>query len=443
MKNKHLFKLIALAICSVTMLSSCAYYTSTIKAQKALDDIQVGVVSQISLQEKQKKDVLNSSMKTSLNNFFATYYTIDNSILLEVNRIPKNIDDQYVNFYDNYYIAMLKSLGNTLSDDLKQQLSVGYYLSKLDMPRFVDINGSTVIGYNDLYDITFNVIDSSDNKYKLQVNVDINADVVKTEVFSSKYIFVPSTGYYNDLGTQFNNKDIDQYKIRASYYMDCSLIADKLLIDKLVEKTDFYIDKQKRHKKENNDFVSRLPYKDQPYDEEIKTIEGFFKLFYAQDYDSLKYYSDLKNTSYTLVNAYFETIVKAKSLVALDEATFSYNFPVSISPIKDNIIKIEKTDKITFKPCTDSSSNHQRYLIEIPVKANHTDGSFEDRIYEYKVEINKKSGLYLIEALEYVSSRPVVSDEPISQSTQTPTKTSAQSSQQQSETVNSLKDLGV
>jgi hypothetical protein len=444
MKNKYGIKLVSLAIGSVTLLSSCSYYTSTVKAEKALADIQIGVVSQSSLQQKEKKDQLKNSMVEALKSFFSNYYKIDDVILLEANKLPKSVDDKYINYYDNYYIAMLKSLGNYMSDDLKQQLSVGFYTSKLDLPRFVQVNGSTIVSYKDIADIDFNVLKNTDNRYELQVNVDVNVDAVQNDVFNKKYIYLPSEGYYRDLGAEFSQQDLDQYKVRVAYYVNCTITEEKFVIDKLVEKSDFFIDKQKKHKKENNNFIARLPYKEEPTDEERIPVEEFFNHFFAQDYDSLKYFSDMKNASFSMVSTYFENNLKAKALVLLDETTFKNKFPTSISPVKDAIVQVEKTGEVTFNSCIDSSLNHQKYYVEIPVNAKYLDGSTANRIYVYTVEVNKKSGLYRIEALEYVSSRKLSEEVAATSNSVKPTQSTTENSKKvEPETANSLKDLGV
>lgn len=402
MKKSFVLK-IALISCVVFVFSGCDILD---KLMGKTTTTKQGAQTPISSSEEDEK------AKNLIKDFYAKIYAEPIDVSYK-NNVEGNVLDK---------VAGNISKDTITSKEKTPELPIHY-------PRFVEINGMTIVGYEVLKkdknpeinaryyeDKSENTAqpndkqpndkqDKKDDKdgekkgyYAYYVDVNLLATVVKNEEFNTYFRYNNQTKLIDKLMDIPKDK-ADTIKIKARY--DVLLqrsVSGEYKIESAIEATakqNFY-----RLNKINNDFITRLTYfnvedpKDKKeYDAETSLLNDYFrKVMLNTDKEKYSILTNKWNSSPEEFSAYLETLKLLKNDKGqeylnnlLDKATYKNRFDLKAFPIKPGIEKV-KSCEITINEHPSFTEKQRNYRVLVLANVDKNEGKISsDSQYIYEI----------------------------------------------------------
>lgn len=345
-----------------------------------------------------------------LGEIFQQFYTVDLKKQLVLNQYPVQIGEPYWEAYKAYEAELDSVLGMFLE---KQELPTGFLTAKIDLPRFVELNGVTIVGYGEMEAMEYQILQETEDYIRIQADVVLGVEVLSNNKFDALYTYDPSIGYYRNTGKDIEayGDELDAIKVSCSYTLEISQKEEQRVLAVLKENQDIPIYEQNRRKKENNGFVTRSYYTEEVPNTDALLIRKFFQSFLRQDEDGYRYYKYAYDTSYEAVLHFFTMDLDLEHIVDVRPEQYRSQFPLELIPTKDGIVSVSPGEDISIEVHMASSRKNGVYRVSVPVTALFYDGSQKQLEYAYTVLIQAPHEKRGIASIQYIAKEEIIRTE--------------------------------
>ncbi|WP_058485242.1 hypothetical protein [Defluviitalea phaphyphila] len=371
------YKICVSIIVMILFFVGCSTEVSNLTDFESSNNLQQNV-------QEQKEDTL----KVELTRFFRQYFTPDEKTILTLNTYPIKVDESYWEEYEDFKEASLELLQGFISPNLEEKIQKQFLTTNVHFPRFVEINGNVIIGYGDVEDVSYDLIEKNENNIILTAYVNVKGTVITKERFNQIYSYDSSKNYYTIKNNDIIEDEKDEIKVQCSYIVELEQINDnKIYISSIKENSELSVPEKNRRSIINNEFVKRIDYLDAPNTSDEQLIKLFFNQFMNQDKDAYNYYQYAYDMNY---NTYVEMLndLGLKDYMLLEKADYKNQFPKTIIPTKDDILSLNiSKEDINIFVHIDTSKKLRKYIVEIPAEVELSDYNMDNMMYQYLVTI--------------------------------------------------------
>lgn len=338
----------------------------------------------------------------------------------------KIISDYMIKMYSHQidYFKEYSELG-TIPEDLKsfiakRTIDEGSNNTEIGLhyPRYVSLNGQTIIGYTPIMDgkgdkkqprITSTFIHSKDNIILYYVKIDFKADCVPDDLFKDNYTVNDATNLYHKV-SDVDSASIDNMNVQLNYDIEFVKEGDKYKIFRARESA-YNQGARNRLIVYNNDFIKKLPYLDltktddnsayvnkadgDEFEKGKSVITAFFDNMLSIDNDRRLLLDNTWNTGFSNFDKLFKAIglnknKDGKEILSLG-VDYRERFPNDALLINNGASKITLKDtyKVNLHPAY--SKLRKLFLVSFDATVVKTVGSYDntqDYTFDYLIEIS-------------------------------------------------------
>lgn len=328
-----------------------------------------------------------------LSNYFNTVYSVPIENYTQ-NVVSGNIPDNLKTFFAKRTLA--EGIGNP---------EIGVHL-----PRVVEINGLSIIGYeiikgqdsNAIIDQGF--IGKTGENFLYFIKLKLRAKALENSIFDQYYTQNQATKLYDKIGNVAADNLYEYIKVEVKYDVEVALEDGQYKIV-TVKESNYKPGLKNRLFKSNNEFMNRLPYLDVDnadekamYEAEKALIEGVFNNLIKLDKERmilLKSKWELNNDEFVkFLDMVGVTKVNEKNSLFIDQ-TYKTKFNYNSLPLQLNMEKISKIENVKVELHPGYSSKNKRYFVSFDasvIKSNGMVGKEETYYYDYYVTLKEGSG---------------------------------------------------
>ncbi|NLK20908.1 MAG: hypothetical protein GX308_02215 [Epulopiscium sp.] len=342
--------------------------------------------------------------------FFRQYYSANEEGIIALNAYPVNINDAYVESYEDYTDNSLKLLEGFMTEGLEKNLQKPFFKTDVHFPRFVKVNGNVIIGYTDVKDVHYKIIKEEDRDLTIEVDVDVKAEVITEKKFNELFESDKKTRYFTKKNEKaaIEDSDKDEIKVRCSYVLEIHKNnIEEISLFTLKEKGEVSVPEENRRNIINNDFLKRINYLESAPLSDDLLIRDFLYTFMNQDKDAYQYYQYAFDADVDTYKAMVYDL-GIENYLLVDEKNYQSQFPNTILPTKDDIISINMSKEgIDINVHTETSKKTKVYIVDFLAAAKLSDYNASNLKYRYYItlehdeEFNTK-----ITRIQYISMNP-------------------------------------
>lgn len=341
----------------------------------------------------------------------------------EDTEIKKLISDYFVKLYSGYALNYQKNLSTgSIPEDLKSfiakraveegnnNVEVG-----LNFPRFVGMNGVTMVSYKLLTDekepqIDSTFIENMDGTVLYFVKVNLLASCIPDSLFDAHFTLDPDTNTYQKT-SDIAAEQVDSIKVQAKYDVELVKEGGEYKIIRARE-SSFTPGAKTRLFRYNNDFITRLPYleleqsedktgfvnkKDSEiYKGECAVITSFFDNILSMDGERRTLLSGSWDDSYSKFCLLAETIGinkdKDKNEILLIDDKYKETFPKEALLLQNSVMSIKKTGDYTITMHPAYSKLNRWYMVSFNGTVKKSIGSAYAQDYAFDFFIKLTEG---------------------------------------------------
>ena len=368
-------------LCTSLLVSSCGlknpYEAETVVGARTMVQKSVQV---------EAEGVTDQEMKV----FFSKLLEIDHETLLLVNQKPQEVNDQYWGAYKSYENIVQEILGDYLAASAKSKLKKQYLHDDFHFPRFVQLNDYMITGIADVLDASITAKRKTEDSTIYEVAVLARAHVIDLDWAKKKYQWDHDKGYYGqEIFLESGNHaaqepGLDQIRVSMNYILQVPE-GDGFTVMSLREKTGLHFGIDEKGHIKNNDFMTRLAFKDEITGEEEAVIHKFLQMFLNEDYNFYGYYRKAHGADFDTFRSVLERDLNLKKIVALSEDTYKQQFEPSIIPLKDNMesLSFDLIEDVEIRPHLSSSAKNSSYQVLLKANVTLINGSVVPYEYSY------------------------------------------------------------
>ncbi|WP_040428683.1 hypothetical protein, partial [Acetivibrio cellulolyticus] len=286
----------------------------------------------------------------------------------------------------------------------------------IHLPRVVEINGLSIVGYEILKDkdnkavINSGFIGKTGENFLYFVQLGLKAKALENSLFDQYYVQNPVTRLYDKIAGKAATGDLfENIKIEVKYDVEVAQENGQYKIVTAKE-ANYKPGLKNRLFKMNNEFMTRKAYLDlnieadkKVFDSEKAVIEGFFNNLTKLDKERmilLKSKWEAGNTQFTdFLNTIGAMKVNEKDALLLNPQDYKVKINYSAFPLQVNMEKINKLNNIKVQEHPGYSSKNKRYFVSFDaslLKSNGMVGAEEVYYYDYFVTLkNVNDNLYI------------------------------------------------
>lgn len=293
----------------------------------------------------------------------------------------------------------------------------------IHFPRFVEVNGMTMLNYEILKDANNNPVIESDfigkngDAYLYYVRVGLKAKGLPNSLFHKYYVLNNETNVYekikeNGVDKVVPEEDYDYIKVTAKYDVEVVKEGDgyKVLTQK---EADFKSPLSKRISKLNNEFIEKRQYLDenipeekQQLDNEKALLEQFFKNLLALDRERMALLRAKWYEGYTGFMEFLSGLginkVNDKEILFTD-ANYTQKFNIMSFPLQVNMERIESIDNIKIIQHPGYTQKNKMYFVIFDASVVKANGMIGDKVvykYDYTVSMKNKDNKLMIDEIK-------------------------------------------
>ncbi len=343
----------------------------------------------------------------------------------EDTEIKKLISDYFVKLYSGYALNYQKNLATgSIPEDLKSFLAkraveegnnnaeVG-----LNFPRFVGMNGITMVSYKMLTDdkepqVDSTFIENVDGTVLYFVKVNLLASCVPDSTFDAHFTLDPNTNTYQKT-SDIAADQVDSIKVQAKY--DVELVKEKEdSAYKIIRAREsaYKHGAKNRLFRYNNDFITRLPYLNleqsddktgaankedsETYKGECTVITSFLDNILSMDGERRTLLGGSWDDSYSKFSLLAETIGidkdKDKNEILLINDRYKELFPKEALLLQSDIMSIKKKGDYTITMHPAYSKLNRWYIVSFNGTMKKSIGSAYAQEYSFDFFIKLTAG---------------------------------------------------
>lgn len=290
----------------------------------------------------------------------------------------------------------------------------------IHLPRVVEMNGLSIVGYEILKDkdgkavINSGFIGKTGENFLYFVQLGLKTKALENSLFDEYYVQNQDTKLYDKIAGKEATDDLFEYfKAEARYDVEVALVDGQYKIVTAKE-ANYKPGVKNRLFKLNNEFMRRKPYLDtsiesenQIYETEKALIEGFFNNLTKIDKERmilLKSKWDAGNTQFAeFLNMIGVLKVNDKDSLLINPQDYKSKFNYTALPLQVNMEKINKLDKLTVEEHPGYSSKNKRYFVQFDaslLKSNGMVGEEEVYYYDYYVTLKNVNDVLYIDSIK-------------------------------------------
>ncbi len=288
----------------------------------------------------------------------------------------------------------------------------------LHYPRYVSLNGQTIIGYTPIMDgkgdkehprITSTFIHSKDNIILYYVKIDFKADCVPDDLFKENYTVNEATNLYSKV-SDVDSAAIDNMNVQLNYDIEFVKEGDKYKIFRARESA-YNQGARNRLIVYNNDFLKKLPYLDltktddnsayvnkadgDEFEKGKSVITAFLDNMLSIDNDRRLLLDNAWNTGFSNFDKLFKAIElnknkDGKELLILG-SDYRQLFPNDALLINNGASKITLKDTYRVNLHPAYSKLRKLFLVSFDATVIKTIGSYDntqDYTFDYLIEVS-------------------------------------------------------
>ena len=406
--KKDILATVAGLVMTVVILAGCSTGVMTQSQAGAQTIEKKPAVSQFVSNEDDKK------IKQLISDYFVKMYAVS------VEDYQKN--SELGNIPDNLHSFVAK---RTIEEG-NNNIEVG-----LNFPRYVEINGCTMISYTPIMkledktkpDIEATYIEENNGTLLYFVKMSLKAQCITDELFETNYTLNEKTNTYGKKADTDKSK-VDSFPIQARYDVELIKEGQDYKILRAVEST-YKQSARSRLYRYNNDFVNRLDYlnlqkdgdtyinKDDGavYDKEKAIILKFFEDIIDLDTGRRALLSASWDKGLTEFKSLADTIGitknKDKKEVITFDSDYKSNFPKKALLLQNDIYRIQPTGKFaddcSIKLHPAYSEKKKWYIVTFNAgltKTNSAPGSSKQYNFDYLVRLAENNKEITVESMQ-------------------------------------------
>lgn len=344
----------------------------------------------------------------------------DNKVL---SMLDKYFDAVYGEAFENYY-------QNVVTGNIPEKLKTFIAKRTIDegngnpeigihLPRVVEINGLSIVGYEIFKDkdnkavIDSGFIGKTGENFLYFVKLDLKAKALENSLFDQNYVQNPATKLYDKIAGRAPTDDQFEYiKVQVRYDVEVSQEDGQYKIV-TVKEANNKPGLKNRLFKLNNEFMARLPYLDlnsdgdkKVYESEKALIEGFFNNIIKIDKERMILLKSKWETGNIEFVDFISKIGVAKfndKDALLIDQNYKTNFNYAALPLQVNMEKINKLENVKVDIHPGYSSKNKRYFVSFDaslLKSNGMVGAEEIYYYDYFVTLKNVNDNLMIESIK-------------------------------------------
>ncbi len=363
----------------------------------------------------------------------------ENDFASDNSSVTKKVKTLVSDYYKKLFTESIEKYNSTavIPDNIKEYIAdrtikegannpeVGIHL-----PRYVEMNGMTIIGYSIINDgtnggIETTYIGKSGDELLYYSKIHLMAKCLNSDDFYANYKQNPTTKLFEKLPNAIIDENkIDSFRVVANY--DVEVIKEGSNY-KILRATEASIRPgyQNRVLTINNDFMLRKPYiniektEDNKvyinksdgtrYENDVKLIESFFKNFREIDKERMnllksKWIIGQKDfTDYLFGTLKLNQDKNKKVIIEIDDK-YKTKFNIDDFPLRVSMKKIVKISNFNIAPHPAYTEKQNRYIVSFEVNAELLNGVIGQQTkyrYDYYVTLSGKdkeqkvTGIYL------------------------------------------------
>lgn len=296
----------------------------------------------------------------------------------------------------------------------------------IHLPRYISINGMTIIGYNveivkeengeEKANIVPEFVSKSGDNYLYFTKIYCKAKAVPDEVFLKSYAKNEDNTYTKI--REINSVDIDLMRVEIRYDVELTKSDIGFSILRAIE-ANVKAGMKNRLFVLNNDNITRLPYLDltknsdgnykntadgEIYEAEKAVITEFFSKFTELDRERMNLLSYNWNQGLNAVATFCDSlgITTGEGGVKLIELNNEYkeNYPFNSLPLRNNMEKIKDINNFVVTPHLAYSEKIKLYFVNFDATVQRTNGITDEYFtyrYDYIVSLSKTEDSIFIE----------------------------------------------
>lgn len=288
----------------------------------------------------------------------------------------------------------------------------------IHLPRYISINGMTIIGYNiemvtaedggEQPNIVSDFVSKNGDNYLYFTKIYCKAKAVPDEVFSDSYTKQDDNTYtkVHDI----NPNDIDYMRVEIRYDVELAKSDVGFSVLRAIE-SNIKSNMKNRLFVYNNDNITRLPYLDlskaedgsyknktdgETYESEKAVITEFFPKFTALDRERMNLLSYKWKQGFNQVKEYWDNLGITTGegdikLIQLD-GNYSENYPYNSLPLRNNMERITEIKNFEVTPHPAYSEKIKLYYVNFDATVQRTNGITDEYFtyrYDYLVSLGK------------------------------------------------------
>ncbi|NLM09913.1 MAG: hypothetical protein GX213_03880 [Clostridiaceae bacterium] len=296
----------------------------------------------------------------------------------------------------------------------------------IHLPRYISINGMTIIVYNVEFvnagnggeepHIVSDFVSKNDDNYLYFTRIYCKAKAVPDEVFSNSYRKNEDNTYTKI--RQISSEDIDFMRVEIRYDVELTKSDIGFSILRAIE-SNIKSGMKNRLFVLNNDNITRLPYFDltknedgsyknpadgEIYEAEKAIITEFFSKFTELDRERMNLLSYRWKQGLNSVSEFFEDLgitanEEGVKLIELNNK-FNENYPFNSFPLRNNMERIKEIKNFVVTPHPAYSEKIKLYYVNFDATVQRTNGITDEYFtyrYDYIVSLSKTEDSVFIE----------------------------------------------
>ncbi|MCX7748973.1 MAG: hypothetical protein N2645_19110 [Clostridia bacterium] len=280
-------------------------------------------------------------------------------------------------------------------------------------PRYVGLNGKTVIGYEVIKNKDGAKIDTSfvgkeGDFYTYYTKIGLMAQCVSDEEFNKKFKIKPDYSY--EVSGAVDKNAIELYKVEARY--DIEIVKDNKKFKILTSREASYkADNRSRMIKDNNDFITKIPYLDENSDDfksEKEVMITYFNNLTKIDNERSNLLKAAWEKNLDEFKKYFDKLYgitknkESKEIILLD-MNYKENFNIQYFPLMEGMSGLKRYNNIKVIPHPLYSDKQKKYILKFDACVEMLNGILGDNVlykYDYTVDLVKQGKDVKIKAVK-------------------------------------------